>query len=261
MKKKILLISFLFSVNIIPLSVADKTRQVSPGTCTDKTHNFHADLDSVEIFEYKIRSVYDSVKLSGIIDYSVFRKAYIGYSNMFSRLDNMNILTVIDYSLPSSVKRMAVIDILNRKLLWHTYVAHGRKTGGMYAESFSNEAGSGKSSIGFFITAETYTGRYGYSLRLDGLEHTNSNSRSRAIVLHGAEYVNADYISENGMPDGSGGCPAVSSLESRKIIDIVKGGSCLFIYYPDTAYMDLSPYLDAGKAVRRFHKDSRRGPR
>ena len=139
------------------------------------------------------------------------------------------IITVIDYSMPSSEKRMWVIDLSSNRLLFHEYVAHGSGSGGNSASRFSNRDGSHQSNIGLMKTAETYSGKHGYSLKLDGLERGwNSNARSRAIVIHAADYVSEAFIQANGRLGRSWGCPALRPEISRKVIDTIKGGSLVF---------------------------------
>jgi hypothetical protein len=160
-------------------------------------------------------------------------------------------LTVIDYSLPSYEERLWVIDFDTMTVLYEEIVAHGmgspRGTGGdmEQAKDFSNLHGSKKSSLGLFVTAETYIGKHGYTLRLDGLEEgVNDNARDRLIVLHGAHYVTEDRADDR-MVGRSWGCPVVRPEISRELIDAIKDGSALWIYYPDDDWLDDSEYLDA----------------
>lgn len=172
-------------------------------------------------------------KLENLLPLEVFQIALKGFHSMDSIRKN-NILTIIDYSKPSSEKRFFVIDIQNKTLLHSTFVAHGKNSGENMAVSFSNEQNSLQSSIGFFITGETYTGENGYSMKLDGLEKgINDNARSREIVIHGADYVSEDYITKYGRLGRSWGCPALPREVSKEIIDLISNGSCLFIYSKD----------------------------
>jgi len=155
------------------------------------------------------------------------------------------LITVIDYSMPSSDKRMWVIDLDSNELLFHEYVAHGSGSGGNTASEFSNRDGSHQSNIGLMKTAETYSGKHGYSLKLDGLESGwNSNARSRAIVIHAADYVSEAFVRSHGRLGRSWGCPALRSEISRSLIDTIKGGSLVFGYYPDTGWLGGSDYLN-----------------
>ena len=150
-----------------------------------------------------------------------------------SGLIKKNILTLIDFSLSSNSKRLWVIDLDNNIVLYHTLVAHGRNTGEEFATSFSNDQSSFKSSLGFYATAETYIGKHGFSLRLDGLEKgVNSSARARAVVMHGADYVNEDFARRNNRLGRSLGCPAIPEELTAEIINIIKEKSCLYIYHP-----------------------------
>ena len=144
-----------------------------------------------------------------------------------------NILTLVDFSLSSNAKRMWVIDLDKNLVLFQTLVAHGRNTGEEYAKEFSNKAESYQSSVGFYATAEIYTGKHGKSLKLDGLEKgLNDKARERAVVIHGAEYVSESFIKQNKRLGRSQGCPAVPIEMNNKIIEVIKDKSCLFIYHP-----------------------------
>ncbi len=154
------------------------------------------------------------------------------------------ILSIVDMSQPSTSKRLYVIDLLSRKLLFNTYVSHGRNTGDLAAKRFSNTNESFQSSLGFYQTLGTYQGKHGLSLKLQGLEKGfNDNAYDRAIVVHGADYVCEDFIKRTGRLGRSQGCPAVPNALSKGIIQAIKNGSCLFVYYPDPTYLKRSSYL------------------
>lgn len=155
-----------------------------------------------------------------------------------------NLLTVIDYSLPSSEPRMFIFDVAAHKLLFRELVAHGKNSGGDRASFFSNSPGSLASSVGLFVTADTYFGGHGYSLRLRGLEEgVNDMAWDRAIVMHGAYYVSREAIRALGRLGRSWGCPAVRAEVAKKIIDTVRGGSPVFAYYPDENWLSSSAFL------------------
>lgn len=159
-----------------------------------------------------------------------------------------DILTVVDFSLPSTEKRLWVIDLSASKVLFNDYVAHGRNTGNNLAEAFSNVPNSYASSIGFYMTAETYHGKHGLSLRLDGMDKGfNDNARSRAIVLHGADYVSNDFIEKYGRLGRSYGCPSVSMDIYEDVIGTISEGSLLFIYSPDEKFVNKSTVLNSVK--------------
>lgn len=158
-------------------------------------------------------------------------------------------LAVIDYSLPSTEPRLWVFDIQKRKLLYRELVAHGRNSGENYARDFSNTEGSLKSSLGLFRTLDTYQGSNGYSLRMDGLEAGfNDKALDRAIVMHGAPYVNEDLARKQGRVGRSWGCPAVRAGIARRMIDALKGGQFVFSYYPDPRWLASSRYLNCNAA-------------
>lgn len=176
------------------------------------------------------RQLWLDCKLENELSFEIFDKAIIGYRQI-ENLKKKNILTIIDYSKPSTEKRFYVIDIEKKQLLISTFVAHGKNTGDIEALSFSNQPNSLQSSLGFFLTAETYEGQNGYSMKLDGLEKgINDNARTREIVIHGADYVSEEYISKYGRLGRSWGCPALPMELSREIIDLISRGSCLFVY-------------------------------
>ena len=198
---------------------------------------------------YWIDSLYGAMQLEDKgLSRSIFFAACKGYEYLLSQnaLIKQGLLTICDYSQRSDKKRLYVLDIGRAKVLFNTYVSHGRNSGDDYATSFSNSTDSHKSCLGFMRTAETYKGDNGYSLRLDGMEDGfNDNVRSRAIVMHGSNYVNASRASKGAVMGRSYGCPAVPAAEAKKIINCIKNGSCLFNYYPDERYTEASKILNA----------------
>jgi len=155
-----------------------------------------------------------------------------------------NLLTVIDYSLPSSQPRLFVFDLAAKKILFRELVAHGRNSGDNRASFFSNSPGSLATSLGLFVTDDTYVGSNGYSLRLKGLEEgVNDMAWERAIVMHGASYVSRAAVRALGRLGRSWGCPAVRKEVARKMIDTLRGGSPIFAYYPDQTWLDQSTFV------------------
>lgn len=213
--------------------------------------NFPAILanDASSLVNNWVDSMYNAMNLKAIgLNYDVFYKACTGYefllSNNFIKKDN--VLTICDLGQKSSKKRLYVLDMDQGKLLFNTYVAHGRNSGTDFATRFSNSPESFQSSLGFAITAETYQGDNGYSLRFDGMEKGfNDNIRSRAIVMHGSDYVNADRAKAGVMMGRSFGCPSVSIKEHKQIIDVIKGGSCFFTYHGTPQYAAASKIINA----------------
>ncbi len=185
--------------------------------------------------------LYDSLQLGSI---GLSKEAYIFALNGFIRLQNAgklqndSILSIIDFSLPSNRKRLYVINLKMGELLFNTLVSHGKKSGGQIATSFSNKLNSYKSSLGFYITGNTYNGHHGCSLRLEGEEAgINDNALNRGIVMHSAAYVDERFINNQGYIGRSEGCPAIPKEIHKEIIEKIKNGSCLFIYSPDKYYV------------------------
>lgn len=193
------------------------------------------------------RKLYHQMDIAGLVDYKAFEQAVIGYNKVQGR--KKNILTLIDFTKPSTEERLYVLDMKNQKLLFSSYVSHGRNSGGNYATSFSNKSGSYKSSLGFYLTENTYQGKNGYSLVLNGLEkNINDKAKERAIVVHGAPYANPSVINSSGRLGRSLGCPALPLAVSEKIINTIKGGSLLYIYADNADYLAQSHILpDSGK--------------
>lgn len=157
-----------------------------------------------------------------------------------------HILTVIDYSLPSSAQRMWIFDVEHERLLYNTYVAHGKNSGLDVPKYFSNQPSSKATSLGTYITQETYMGSKGYSLNLQGLEKGfNDNAYSRRVVVHGAWYVEPDFIKKTGRAGRSWGCPSIAKTLVKPVINTIKNGSVLFAYYPDQNYLTHSGYAVA----------------
>jgi hypothetical protein len=176
---------------------------------------------------------------------NVFSIAYKGYNSLKNEglVDN-NKLTICDFSKSSGEKRMFIIDMLNQKFLFKTLVAHGKNSGSAYANQFSNVAESNKSSLGFYITEDTYQGSNGYSLHLQGKDKGfNDNAYDRSVVIHGADYVNEGMANSQGFVGRSFGCPSVAKDVNEKVINYIKNGSCLFIYHPSKDYLKKSTWL------------------
>ena len=187
-------------------------------------------------------SLYRSMQLEGVVNWKAFRQAVAGYYKIDNR--KREVLTLIDFSRPSTAKRLFVFDMRERKVLFSSVVSHGKNSGDNYATSFSNEYGSYKSSLGFYLTESTYQGKNGYSLILNGLEKgINDRARERAIVMHGAAYADPSVVSRGGRLGRSFGCPAVPQKLSRPIIDAIKGGSVMYIYAETPDYLAHSSVL------------------
>lgn len=187
-------------------------------------------------------TLYRSMQLEGAVNWKAFLQAVEGYYKIENR--RRDVLTLIDFSRPSTDKRLFVFDMKQRKVLFSSVVSHGRNSGDTYATSFSNEYGSYKSSLGFYLTESTYQGKNGYSLILNGLERgINDRARERAIVMHGAAYADPSVLAGGGRLGRSLGCPAVPQKLSRPIIDAIKGGSVMYIYAETPDYLAHSSIL------------------
>ena len=189
-----------------------------------------------------VKSVYDSLNIKGKIDYSIFQKAYLGYVQIPNK--NPGVLVIIDYTKPSNEERFYVLDLNKKKLVYSTRVAHSKNSGLEIPLEFSDDPNSYQSSLGFFLTLGEYNGAYGYSLRLKGLEENiNANAESRAIVIHGGDIVNDEYIKKYGFAGRSLGCPVLPAALTKEIVNYIKHGRVLFIYGNDEEYIEESYYL------------------
>lgn len=192
-------------------------------------------------------TLYNSLHLNKMgLPLAAFEYAYKGYQYLKSKgvFVNSGIVTVCDFSQSSSQKRMYIIDVDNLKVLYNTYVAHGKNSGLQYAKKFSNRPESLQSSLGFFVTKNTYFGKHGLSLRLAGLERGfNDKAEARAVVVHGADYIGDNRVGTSYM-GRSFGCPAVPQEQASKVIDLIKNGTCLFIYHPNANYLHGSKILN-----------------
>lgn len=210
---------------------------------TDNDLNFSSD-SSIEIVTDSIPTVeklYKEMQLEGVVRFEAFSQAFTGYEEL---KPEKSILTVIDFSLPSTEKRLFVLDLKQREVLFSSLVAHGRKSGENFATSFSNKIGSHKSSLGFYITENTYIGSNGYSLVINGLEYgINDKAKERAVVIHAADYCSMSMIKSSGRLGRSFGCPALPAELNKPIIDCIKNGSLIYIYADDDNYQKRSPIL------------------
>jgi hypothetical protein len=230
---RIFLLAFIGVFTLLSNSISNS----APGErYTSSNYETISDVDDNELL---VKNLYAECELTDKLDYNIFKQAFDGYNSI--ELTNKNLLSIIDYSKPSNEKRFFIIDIENHKLLFHTLVAHGKKSGYLNATKFSNKIRSYKSSLGFFRTGNSYFGIRGYSLTLEGLEKgINDNARQRGIIIHGANYVDERIANGNGVIGRSWGCPAVSKKLSKEIINLLKGGSLLFIYANDELYKEKS---------------------
>lgn len=217
------------------------TSSTSSDAITPKENNFSNKklsntINSNSNLQLMTEMVYKSLDAHTFLlpNFECFAEAFEGYHTLKENgLVKKEILTLIDFSLSANSKRLWVIDLTNNKIVFHSLVAHGRNTGDEFANQFSNQDSSFKSSLGFYSTGEIYKGKHGWSLKLDGLEKgVNSNARNRAIVVHAADYVSEKFIKENKRLGRSLGCPALPNELNFPIITTIKEQSILFIYHP-----------------------------
>ena len=204
-------------------------------------------VDSNSTINSRYSALYEQMNLDSLgLSQHAFNYALKGYLELEAagEIKNDHILSIIDFGMPSSKKRLFVIDVTTGKLLFNTFVSHGRNSGAAMATEFSNDMNSFKSSLGFYITGDTYKGEHGYSLRLDGKEKgINDNAYNRSIVMHAANYVNDAVVKTKGFLGRSLGCPAVPPSLHKAIINAIKDGTCLFLYSPDQNYLTHSKFI------------------
>ena len=203
--------------------------------------------------ELNIKDLYNELNAAQYdLSFTAFRYAYIGYQTMKKqhRLNNKELFSIIDFTKDCNSKRFYTIDLEKMKIVYYTYVAHGKKSGERMATSFSDAVESNKSSIGFYITGNTYNGGNGYSLMLHGDEKGyNSNLAKRSVVVHAADYANEDYIARNGRMGRSLGCPALPENIYKQVIETIKEKTMIFAYYNDAKYLKTSKYLNVLKLI------------
>jgi hypothetical protein len=199
----------------------------------------------LDAFKDAINQVYESLQEPDL-SRDAFMHAMLGFRSLCSKglVIKDSVITIIDYSKPSSEDRFFVISLQQNKVIYKTLVAHGRNSGDLYANRFSNRTQSHQSALGFYITGNPYQGGQGYSMQLTGVDTGyNDHARIRSIVVHGACYATHQYIQQYGRLGRSFGCPALPPRLNAEIIDCIKDGSVLFSYYPDRVYLNGSPVL------------------
>jgi hypothetical protein len=247
-KKNIVITIFVFSA----IFAINYFKKIKPPTFVFLFENTKNESESKETQTFKtdryIRYVFDRIEFSknNKLKYDVFQKGFYGYLNLLEarKISQDATLSICDFTMSSNDKRFWVIDIKSKKILYNSLVAHGKETGEEYAVNFSNINNSHQSSLGFYTTTETYEGKNGYSLKLNGVDGIfNSNAFDRNIVIHGSDYVSDQYIKYNKRIGRSLGCPALPRDLAQKIIDRIKGGDCLFIYGNSKKYLKNSYWL------------------
>ena len=203
--------------------------------------------------ELNIKELYNELNAAQYnLSFEAFRYAYIGYQSLKKqqRLNGKELFSIIDFTKDCNSKRFYTIDLEKMKIVYNTYVAHGKKSGDRLATSFSDVAESNKSSIGFYITGSTYNGGNGYSLALHGDEKGyNSNLAKRSVVIHTADYADENYIARNGRMGRSLGCPVLPESIYKQVIDAIKDKTMIFAYYNDAKYLKSSKYLNVLKLI------------
>lgn len=224
------------------------TYSVDSGTSITLNKTGNLPKTEKQLLQEEAMALYDSLGLKRIgLNKKAFEFAWQGYKYLLDAgmLYNKEVISICDFSQSSRHKRLYIIDVETMKVLVNTYVAHGRKSGGEYARSFSNNPESHKSSLGFYITGKTYYGGHGLSLTIDGLERgINDKADQRNIVVHGSDYVGSNFLQSNRFNGRSYGCPAVPAKDTEQIINTIKDGSCLFIYHPTKDYISKSKILN-----------------
>lgn len=245
----------IFTIAIISISWKPDTKKKSKKATTKAVKAIPAK----EHFTQYLEDIYNRAQLNEAgLDLAVFQKAVTGYFNLKAANkvpQYSSIITIIDLAKSSCTKRMWIVDLINKDLLLNTWVAHGNGSGDDLPSYFSNESDSHASSLGFYITEGIYNGKHGRSLRLNGMDAGfNDNARARSIVVHAAPYVSQGSINQLGRLGRSEGCPAVSPKVAKKVINIIKGGSVLFINGNDRSYN--SRYLDTDVATNYVYPGS-----
>lgn len=207
-------------------------------------------------FEDSLRSLYNKINLqqSGL-SFDVFRLGMTGYYSLKQegKLSAKPLVSFIDFTKKSTEKRFYTIDLDEHKLIFHSLVSHGRNTGENEATHFSNIPQSNQSSLGFYLTGETYVGSKGYSLKLDGMDHGyNDKMRERAVVMHDAAYVSEHWIKKYGRLGRSQGCPALPEGVAREVINVIKDKTMIFAYYNDPAFLAASRHLNINSLFEKF---------
>ena len=250
MKRLLVFFLLVASVVIIAGSISFKSvhaaKKSYPKVKLASSKGFGGKLTAMN-FNDSVRALYHAIGLAKYnMKLEVFRYGMMGYHSLLAqdKLSEKRVVSFIDFTLPSTEKRFYTIDLATREVLYHSLVSHGKNTGENMATSFSNVPHSNQSSMGFYLTGETYVGSKGYSMRLDGMDGAfNDNMRRRAVVMHDAKYVSEEWIRKYGRIGRSQGCPALPKQVAKKVIDTIKDKTMIFAYFNDSTYLSTSKHL------------------
>jgi hypothetical protein len=239
---------FLISAWFLLFSIANLSWTTAKGI-KDSDNIYPALTDSAYVsIDVEAATIYNELSLQEKgLSQDAFEYAYRGYRKLLDKqmIKQPGYLTICDFSQSSNNKRLYLIDLNNNELMVHTYVAHGRNSGAEFATRFSNKPSSLQSSLGFYVTEDTYFGEHGLSLKINGVEPGyNNNALRRAIVVHGADYIGERWLNNSDYMGRSYGCPAIPSEDRDTIINTIKNGTCLFIYHPSASYLRGSKLLN-----------------
>jgi hypothetical protein len=247
MKKTLFLTVLILSLSLVFFSFAKATKNGEIPASNINDHDSVAVVAERDAAKILSQTIYDSLQLGSVgLSHEAVDYAVKGYEKLLQKgvVTNDQYLTIVDLSQSSRKKRFYIIDMRKDELVWNTYVAHGKNSGVDEATRFSNKPNSEASSLGFYVTKTTYTGKHGLSLRISGQEEGfNDNAEARGVVVHGAPYVSPNRVNSAYM-GRSQGCPALPENEYADVINIIKGGSVLFVYHPDENYLQESELLN-----------------
>lgn len=239
-----------FFISLLSLLLITSTSEPKGGKDDDGDKETGHETISESCIQYE-REVIQMIISDSLLHPEAVDWAYKSYLNLKhkGRLNNDSLLTIIDFSQKSDQKRAYVYDLKNQQLLYQKRVTHGKRTGTDEAKYFSNKSGSHQSSFGAYVTTETYQGKFDLALRLEGMEYSNSRANSRGIVIHAAHYATEKFLKSNGRLGRSFGCPAFPFKDFESIVDLIKGGSCFYIYYPDPHYQKRSQFIKSRSLI------------
>jgi len=257
MKNLLLLATFFILTNFTTAINLEESIINSSLTSIDEQVELITLDKKIMAFDSFTESFYDCLN-EPTLNINVFKMALKGYYSLKEdgKLSNENYLSVIDFTKPSNEDRFYLIDIEKKTVIFRSVIAHGRNSGGLYANKFSNESESRMTSLGFYVTGAIYNGKYDYSMKIHGLEYSNNNAFKRGVVVHSADYATYEFLEKNGNVLGrSYGCPALPHDNYQTIVDIIHGGSCFFIYGKDKSYERKSSYLKTTSFIESFYSD------